>query len=78
MGHNNDSSTFRTYDCTSPNESSEVSFSEKDNSPLSMVDEIDKVSKSSDDIGNVYDGIQKNLEATGSDYVWRRYLSAPV
>ena len=39
----------------------------KYNTP-SMVDDIDEGSKSSDDLENVYDGIQ-NVETTGSDNV---------
>ena len=38
---------------------------EKDNPPSSMFDDIDKESKSLDDLEKVYDEIQ-NLETTGS------------
>ena len=68
VGHNNDIPTYRIlYNPTSIR--SEVSCCEKNNPPSSVVvDDIDKGSKSSDDLENEYDGIQ-NEETTGSDSV---------
>ena len=67
-GHNNGSPTYRIlHNPTSPR--SEVSCCKKNNHPSSIVvDDIDKGSKSSDDLENEYDGIQ-NVETTSSDSV---------
>ena len=67
-GHDIDSSTYRIlHNPTSTR--SEVSCCEKNNPPSSMVvDDIDKGSKSSDNLENIYDGIQ-SMEAAGSDNV---------
>ena len=47
--------------------------SEQNNPPSSMVvDDVDKWSRSSNDLENVYDGIQ-NVETTGSDHVGEDY-----
>ena len=68
--NNNDSPTYGIHDRTvgsSTSKMSEVSYYEKNNPP-SLVDDIDKGSKSSDHLENQYDGTQ-NVETTGSDNV---------
>ena len=65
---NSDRPTYRIHDRTSTNKSSEVSCCEKYNPPSSMIDDVDKGTKSSDDLEKVYDGNQ-NLETTDSDNV---------
>ena len=69
VGHNNGSPTYRILH-NSTSTRSEVSCCEKNNPPSSMVviGDVDKGSKSSDDLENEYDGIQK-VETTGSDNV---------
>ena len=56
--NNNDSSAYRIHDPTSTNKNSEVSWCEKDNPPSSMVDDVVKGRKSSEDPESVYDGIR--------------------
>ena len=60
VGHDNGSPTYRILHNPSST-SSEVGCCEKSNTPSSMmmvVDDIDNGSKSSDNLGHVYDGIQ--------------------
>ena len=68
VGHNNDGPTYRIlHNPTSTR--SEVICCEKNNPSSSMmVDDIDKVSKSSDNLENVYDKM-KNVETADSDNV---------
>ena len=67
-GHHDDSPTYRIlHNPTRPK--LEVNCREKNNPPSSMViDDTDEGSKSSDNLENVYDGIQ-NVETTGLDNV---------
>ena len=68
VGHNNDSPTYRTLH-NLPSTRPKVSCCEKNDPPASIVvDDIDKGSKSSDDLENEYDGIQL-INITGSDNV---------
>ena len=69
VGHNNDSPTYRILHSLTSTRSEVSCCCEKNNPPSSVViDDIDKGSKSSDDLENEYDGIQ-NVETTGSDNV---------
>ena len=71
VGYNNDNPTYRIYDSANGKivSSRNVTFIEcVENNTPSMVDDIDKWSKNSDNLENVYDGIQ-NLESTVLDNV---------
>ena len=73
IGNNNNSPTHgihnRTVGSSTISKRLEVSCCEKNNPPSSiMVDDIDKGSKSSDDLENEYDGIL-NAKITGSNTV---------
>ena len=71
MRYNNDSPTYRIYHSSNGKivSSRDVTFieCEESNTP-SMVDDIDEGSKSSDDLQNIYDGVQ-NLESTTLDNI---------
>ena len=62
VGNNNDNPTYGTHNRTvgsSTSKRPEVSCCEKNNPPSSMVvDDIDRGSKSSDNLENEYEGIQ--------------------